>query len=773
VKFLKLSISGAVLAIALATACAKTPLVCYHGGDAGAESDFERSDRTSPFGKAIVFELTDRARSREIQRLQNTTLEPIAGATRILNSAYLLRSPSKEPRIVLLPRLVLSGGFPVPLHDEKEELVQFTTSLSIFDGRSVQSSSALEEAADGHLVEKFVYETLGFTPQHTSSYPCPSSIAFELEGATVSGSISTEQNACLVNQFSQVDMTFRKSDWDTVVAAYAEKGHLELAAQLETVERVPSRSLQIILHPSQFKVETSGYLRSQTSVSQSEALHATRQALERAIKSFGLELAPHHLTMKARELVQEHFTLAPCEAALGSSFGCLALNSLGAKPEPLKPIQVVEHLEANASTKLLVKSKIRNLLGDSRPILLRPENTEFFSPPGQGYLNSLFLTIGEGETVELTVAELSARALPKPPSDTARIDNYVCLEPYTLCNYGKWNCTSREIHRVNERKICEEQRLECLIACTNPFLGSSGQLAANYAKYCYFPELQDLFTEGTSRHASSLGCRCSEVADSSRLRSLRSDETSGSAICFQSALICKKEATVFDEVPACERLVAPALPNLPLKSTVEQPQAKDFKWACTNETESLCEPGKWENQWTEHTPFVEAFAETRSLPVPLTPDTMGAVVNGLEVVMSSTSTSGERLTRCPLTAFIKQVTSDNRLILQFKNSNGCEAFNAENRQSGRAPSVAILNRIKHRAEFQCGSLVENWKGLRTYQCNLPSGETLRLATTKNEDETLSARGLPAGIHLPYYPRVSVKGSLRILSENNQFKGEKP
>jgi len=143
----------------------------------------------------------------------------------------------------------------------------------------------------------------------------------------------------------------------------------------------------------------------------------------------------------------------------------------------------------------------------------------------------------------------------------------------------------------------------------------------------------------------------------------------------------------------------------------------------------------------------------------------------VSVKFSYATEHGTETTVCPISALEPRVVGDDRLIVFFRNTAKCSPFNEQNRKPGYGPSLSLLNQITFPSEFQCGAMTENWEGKRRYVCRLPDGAEVALDTTVAEDEQRIRRGEPLGIHKPYYPRVELQGTLRMVGSYFESRGE--
>jgi len=355
---------------------------------------------------------------------------------------------------------------------------------------------------------------------------------------------------------------------------------------------------------------------------------------------------------------------------------------------------------------------VNDYLADRQEFMLRGLPDSPLSPPQESEVSQLFRTIREGEIAEFKIKHLQLGEISFEEPKIERLSNKVCVAPYALCMEGRWTCSNPNSEDYNCRNVC---------------------------------------TGGHERR-----CKRGYICVG----------------CVEWEEVCRGWSSVCDRRRVCDRLATPALPALPYRTDRTAPTAPDFSWECGRYAQNQCDPDKIEDHWQRVTTWSLPSANPRLRETDWKSDYWSRVLSGVSVKFSYATGNGSETTVCPLSALEPRVVGEDRIIVFFRNTAKCSPFNEHNRKPGYGPSLSLINQITFPSEFQCGAMTENWEGKRRYLCRLQDGSEVNLDTTVAEDEQRLRRGEKIGIQKPYYPRVELQGTLRMVGSYFESRGER-
>ncbi len=224
--------------------------------------------------------------------------------------------------------------------------------------------------------------------------------------------------------------------------------------------------------------------------------------------------------------------------------------------------------------------------------------------------------------------------------------------------------------------------------------------------------------------------------------------------CLEWGQKCRSYSRICDKRRVCDTLKTPDLPTFPfIESNV--PAWPNFSFTCTQKSGPQCNPADIQDQWQRITKFSNPFPLSELQPKITTYDDLKTALEGITFQFSNGVI-------CDADSLKPEIISGTKFIIEFKNTDKCKPYDADTSRPYHAPNLNVLSSVTFPTEFKCGELWENWVGDRSYTCNLPTGEALKLETTVKQDSINIQSGKRIGLYVPYYPRTEIEAQLRYV-----------
>jgi hypothetical protein len=723
----------------------------------GPASIYDLLETQSLYGRAQQFRLNESEKER--LQLENSDLRISTQKTDSSTEVYALRKSDLVKYLVIPPKAFFRTS---SLGNGSETYPSLSISghLALVDGLSTHLySHAQKFPTPSSLLINWNPLSLpmnelgmGDSWELKMTYQCPETLKFRFGEQTSQARLGYLPAFCATNQLYPATLTLL-TPWarDTETSSPA----LQAAEVTTTLSLDPTQRTEIVrieLDASAFANALHARLGSFNSVPDTEVDPVLRQCLGVALQSLSVELTPSAFDNLVSDLKTAHFQTL---RGLSGKTPLLRLYSQISRPLEKNVFEYQKPFSISPSLQIEIPGVFSGAAPIEHNLTLNAPTADLFNDSTPGKLSRLPMPLRQNEVIDLTITSLSIPHVSQKNASIAKQSNLVCKNPYSVCESGNWKCISKEVLRTNKRRVCQDERTECLYIARNPWLSAMGSiLEYEYRKYCYFPGNGDFYTEAESERAKSLGCSVEKTTDSSTERNWKEDEHRDSKVCFQIGIVCHKEAYIFDEKPECEALSTPALPSLPFRLDSVKLNSSKFEWNCTSQSDNHCADSDWEDHWVEVThyplPLVEGFEQIDSLD----PELLSSIVDGLEMVFSSPLTSSELPLACPLKSFVKGNAESGTIRLEIANNDSCAPFEDLSSSPNSTLNVSIRNSAKISKQIPCGTVSRHWNGTVTRECNV--SQRTRVENQKEHGLRPGAATDPIMLTISLHPEIRAR-----------------
>lgn len=693
--------------------------------------DYSQSTKVSRFGTLELSSILPDAYNKRRAALTQQALRRLELGGDFNTDVFALDGYETAGAVIARPRVFLRSsvtGERERLRENTDGLLVASVSIALVDGMASQlftgkgtrslPAEFLVRNREALLVA--VEKALGKKPVFLAAVACPDKVQLRVQGVgQFPVQFKSKLKSCPINTFFPAEITFKKDEWEGLISGFAEGRTVEVEAKLNLATPLTLDYANFRLGQKTLRKTLLSFLKNVSEpFTANQIADAGRGLLDLIQKSFDLCVPNELFTSFQDGVVRDYLkpVIRP-DCPNGMSI-CFFGN--GDAPDSGEYGFAVRR-EEYVGRPLLIESiaPVSDYLAERQEFMLRAQSDSPLAPPQTSEVSQLFRTIQEGEVAEFKVKQLQLGQLIFPEPVINRVSNQVCIQPFALCMDGRWRCTNPNSEDYNCRNVC----------------------SAGYDHRCKV----------------SHPCLCGQY---------------GTGGCCQWEDVCRGWSQACDRRRICDRLPAPGVPSLPYRTDKVSPNAPDFAWDCSRYAQNQCDPDKWEDHWERVTTWSLPSMSPQLRPSDWKPEYWNRVLAGLSVRFSSATEQGTAQVVCPMSGLEHRLIGTDRLIITFRNTASCSPFNDVNRKAGYGPTISLLNQIVFPADFQCGSVTENWEGKRRYVCRLPDATESTLETTVAEDQQRINRGEPLGIHKLYYPRVELQGSLRMVGSYFESLGNK-
>lgn len=691
----------------------------------------------SSFGRAVIHSLTEDEQKNA--SAEKTSESPILLPTAL---AFGVKSYRVGSLVSIEPKLLFRSLYAAK--STSGELFVVRGALALVDGLASHVSTGLGSVPipaaflihDRPGLLNFLKKEVGAEPSFASQIPCPSQVSLSSAPGVRVGGVVAAHATCQLNTFYPVELRLSGSQWRELKASVLNPPRIDALSLFQLSPWLTVHSVELKLSRSAIRRRLEELLEKKALMTFTAAREVVARVIGEAFQSLKVPVGVPTNSVQD-ELIQSFF--APQECAFGG--GCYAFLPLGASTAVDFEFRLRRDVPVGKPTSMMLKGPLGQGLLETQDVFVKPEAGSVLSPPKLGLLNRLSLTATDGDLLEFDFSR-SERSKVEVETKVEMKHRPTCKAPYSVCRSGKWTCTSTAVEKINPRPFCQSSRQEC--------------------------------TERCRIHESGLRT-CHAIPEGSVERfDLSTKEVAPGflSVCTAPVTICLSWGTAYDERPLCQTLPLPPLPLLPYKLGSPPPSTSNFRWDCLDAAEGVCEEKEKEDQWYRVTTYSEPHLTPTFTPAVLSETQLPQVLDGLLVGFSWGGPKGTEEVFCPFRELKHSVSPEGRILVELENTAGCRLFNDENRRPGNHPSISIHNKSFLKDEFRCGKLVEMWNGKRRYICRPPDGKWFDKFTTVKEDEERLKKKERIGLHLPFYPRLLLKGSVRVVRQNSIFGGEK-
>lgn len=710
--------------------------------------DYVRTERSSGFGRVERFSIRPEAFARRKRELTSQQARLLIAGGNFNTRAYVLDGYERAGTVVLEPHVFLRSGYSagkVEFHEARNGSVLVDVAVALVDGLSTEIATGRGtlplppefQVKDRDALFMALARELKTDPVFLAGVRCPESMKLKTKGGSeYAVSLKAPLKSCPLNTFFPAVLSFKREEWQSIALSLVEDGAIDLETHFNF-------SVPLTVEYAQFKLKKEALLRAvDKRLGSGPELHsgdeiagALTSVMEEMERAFEFDAAQEFLARLKDEFLHDYFIAVEqprCPNNLDVCYGRRGDWSLPQAGEYTFNVRREEYFGKPVA--LTSISKVSDSLGDKQEVLISAGTENPLEPPKTGELGQVFRTVHEGFVAELKFRQIGFGEVEFQEPKFERIPNVVCVDPYTLCEEGRWRCTNPNLENYNcrnectggWRNVCVRTRQVCVDReCTSP---------------------RGILLDEATGALGTLGCFCTDWREQ----------------CVESQNQCQGWGQVCDNRRVCDRLARPLQPALPYRTDRVSPTAPDFAWECGKFAQHQCDPGKWEDHWQRVTTWSLPAISRRLKIENFKAEHWENVISGLSLRFSWASGDGTSTLTCALKDMEHRIAAPDRLLIVLKNNEACSPFVEENRKPGFGPSISFINQIAFPAQFQCGTLWEDWQGERLYTCRLPDGSESSLKTTAAEDEARLARGEKLGIHKRFYPRVELQGQLRIV-----------
>lgn len=670
------------------------------------ESDYDFKESKSSFGAIQVYTIKTEALKKLTEKLKNARLRPLNLESAYGVTAYHIEGYEIPRTVLIVPKIVfrssINGRRPI-LKDEGSGRASLQTQFALVDGITdvISSGMGARSLSSGFTIKNpsaFLSELkdiLGGVPNFLANVQCPESVQIKdsSQGA-FKIQLNTPLKSCPTNVFLPARVSFYKTEYDQFREHFLAQGELSVETAFSFGTPVTLAFAKFLLQKS---VAKSGLAVTFPEVSKwhssDELITGLQNFIEDMQKSFG-QCIPQESFAQLKDQLVENFFETKIQPDCPSGLAICYKRNTQVDSSGVLDIAIKREDFLGSRVKYYSNALLSDTLSEKAPVLLKQSNLDPVKEPAPGTINNALRTVQEGDWIEFTVAKLRQTSYEFENPIVQNISNMVCLSPFKSCLAGNWKCTNPNSEDFNCRQEC----------------------TGGWDRVCV-------------RGEACMGCA-------------------------EWGQRCRSYSQICDQRHICDRLTAPTLPLLPYRMDKDSPNAPDFAWECTNQTDNQCDPDRWQDQWQRISKFsTPKVSESLRERIP-TYDDINTVISGLTFKFSNGST-------CPLSLLTPRILSPTRVVFQIVNRSGCTIFRAQDRKSYQGPNLSIINAIAFKSEFRCGQLWEDFAGNRRYSCLASDGKLIELDSSVDRDAHLPSAAKP-GIWIPYFPRTEVEAQLRFV-----------
>lgn len=704
--------------------------------DPPPKPDSPISKTESEFGEATLFSLKDDELKAALDDKNALSPMPIVGA-----SSFGVRAFRSGQKIFIAPRLFFYGlkaiqrapGRPVHVRGQVALLDGLSATVPI--GLGAVPVPAELRIQNKQAFMEFLKREIGEDFSIASRLPCPKQIRLSTKASESIGGVPSSYPSCRTNIFYPVALIVSEAEWLRLKVSALKPPRTNAGTSTELHRIVTSHSATLRLAQRHIRERLEALTDKMSILPEAEMRSALYRVIGEIFHSLNLPVGFETESLHD-ELANQFFTATRCHV----DKMCYRLVTKHQTLSPSLEVELRKEIPVGKGILLHFEGELTQGLLETHEIFLKAEGGSLLNPPNTGTWNRLSISASEGDIFDFKFNESQALRA-ESDARTETIHSMVCKAPYSICHHGKWTCTTLDTEMV-PRQYCKSSRQEC--AKRTLTVLQTGQKTV-------VPIPADHPSRTNVRAEEGLGIRsvCTEIVDN-----------------------CLSWGVAYDEKRVCDRLPSPALPALPYRVGGTSVVSALFKWDCTRIEENVCDQGGKEDRWRRVTTFSDPHLSGSYVSANISKDEVPRILDALSLGFSWQGPSGLESITCPFGALATEISDDGDVQIEMRNTPSCRPFNDESRKPGNGPSLSILNRAFGTGYFRCGKLVETWDGKRTYTCREPSGKLLEQVTTTKEDEEKLKKKAPLGISLPFYPRLLVRGAVRIVRETSLFGGEK-